>query len=125
MVYKEIGVYMLGSFIFDKRNKKGISQEELSNKINVDVETINKWEIDEEIPNAKDLKNLAKELDFSADEALGLKEKSRGFNVSGEIVLGFFCIGLALNFLFDRKDLILIFIFLGMGLQHILKSFSK
>ena len=125
MVYKEIGVYMLGSFIFDKRNKKGISQEELSNKLNVDVETINKWEIDEEIPNAKDLKNLAKELDFSADEALGLKEKSRGFNVSGEIVLGFFCIGLALNFLFDRKDLILIFIFLGMGLQHILKSFSK
>lgn len=125
MVYKEIGVYMLGSFIFDKRNKKGISQEELSNKINVDVETINKWEIDEEIPNAKDLKNLAKELDFSADEALGLKEKSRGFNVSGEIVLGFFCIGLALNFLFDRKDLILIFIFLGMGLQHILKLFSK
>ena len=125
MVYKEIGVYMLGSFIFDKRNKKGISQEELSNKINVDIETINKWEIDEEIPNAKDLKNLAKELDFSADEALGLKEKSRGFNVSGEIVLGFFCIGLALNFLFDRKDLILIFIFLGMGLQHILKSFSK
>ncbi len=116
---------MLGSFIFDKRNKKGISQEELSNKINVDIETINKWEIDEEIPNAKDLKNLAKELDFSADEALGLKEKSRGFNVSGEIVLGFFCIGLALNFLFDRKDLILIFIFLGMGLQHILKSFSK
>ena len=125
MVYKEIGVYMLGSFIFDKRNKKGISQEELSNKINVDIETINKWEIDEEFPNAKDLKNLAKELDFSADEALGLKEKSRGFNVSGEIVLGFFCIGLALNFLFDRKDLILIFIFLGMGLQHILKSFSK
>ena len=60
----------LGDKIQNLRKKKGLSQEELSEKINVTRQTISNWELGETMPNPEQLKLLSKELSVSIDELL-------------------------------------------------------
>lgn len=60
----------LGNNILKLRKKKGISQEQLGEKINVTRQTISNWELGETFPNPEQLKLLSKELDVSVDELL-------------------------------------------------------
>ena len=55
------------------RKNKGLSQEELSVKLNVVRQTISKWESGETIPDIDSLKKLAVLLEFSIDNALGIE----------------------------------------------------
>ncbi len=58
----------LGKKIFELRKKKGLSQEELGDKIGVTRQTISNWELGESGPNVDQLKSLSKELNISIDE---------------------------------------------------------
>ena len=58
----------LGKKIFELRKKKGLSQEELGDKIGVTRQTISNWELGESGPNVEQLKQLSKELNISIDE---------------------------------------------------------
>lgn len=60
----------LGEKILECRKKKGLSQEELGEKINVTRQTISNWELGETSPNTEQLKLLSKEFNISIDELL-------------------------------------------------------
>ena len=60
----------LGDRILSLRKKKGLSQEELGEKIDVTRQTISNWELGETMPNPEQLKKLSKELSVSIDELL-------------------------------------------------------
>ena len=60
----------LGKNILKARKKKGLSQEELGEKIGVTRQTISNWELGETGPNPEQLKILSKELSISVDELL-------------------------------------------------------
>lgn len=61
----------LGNMILELRKKKGLSQEQLGEKVNVTRQTISNWELNETTPNPEQLKLLSKALGVSIDELLG------------------------------------------------------
>ena len=60
----------LGEKIFELRKKRGLSQEQLGEKLNVTRQTISNWELGETSPNPEQLKLISKELNVSIDELL-------------------------------------------------------
>ncbi|MBR5662775.1 MAG: helix-turn-helix transcriptional regulator [Bacilli bacterium] len=58
----------IGNKISELRKKKGLSQEELAEKIGVARQTISKWELGETSPDIKQSKELSKIFNVSLDE---------------------------------------------------------
>ncbi|MGN0244167.1 MAG: zinc ribbon domain-containing protein [Lachnospiraceae bacterium] len=63
------------NIIFELRNKKGLSQEELAKKVMVTRQAVSRWENGETIPNTDTLKLLSKELNVSINTLLGSPRK--------------------------------------------------
>lgn len=57
--------------ILDLRNKKGLSQEELAEKVFVTRQAVSRWENGETIPNVETLKLLSRFFDVSINTLLG------------------------------------------------------
>ena len=57
-----------GNKIMELRKKKGMSQEELAEKVGVARQTISKWELGETSPDLKQSKELSKIFNISLDE---------------------------------------------------------
>ena len=57
--------------ILDLRTKKGLSQEELADKVFVTRQAVSRWENEETIPNIETLKLLSKFFDVSINTLLG------------------------------------------------------
>ncbi len=60
----------LGNSLFDARKKKGLSQEEVAEKLGVSRQTISKWETEETVPDIYQAKRLAKIYGLSLDELI-------------------------------------------------------
>lgn len=78
---------MLSKNIKTLRKAKGLSQEELSIKLNVVRQTISKWEQNLSVPDASMLIHLAEELDTSVSALLGeeiVENKNDDLNVLSE-----------------------------------------
>lgn len=60
----------LGNNLFSARKKKGMSQEEVAEKLGVSRQTISKWETDETLPDIRQAKNLAVLYGLSLDELI-------------------------------------------------------
>ena len=60
----------LGENILNLRKKKGLSQEQLVEIVDVTRQTISNWELEETSPNPAQLKQLSKALDVSIDDLL-------------------------------------------------------
>ncbi|MCI9142895.1 MAG: helix-turn-helix transcriptional regulator [Lachnospiraceae bacterium] len=60
----------LGNHLFDARKKKGLSQEEVAEKLGVSRQTISKWETDETLPDIRQAKRLAVLYGLSLDELI-------------------------------------------------------
>lgn len=60
----------LGQNILEFRKKKGFSQEQLGEKVNVTRQTISNWELGETAPNPEQLKLLSKSLNVSVDDLI-------------------------------------------------------
>ena len=60
----------LGNNLLDLRKKKGMSQEELAEKLNVSRQTISKWETDQSQPDFDKIKPICELFEMSADELL-------------------------------------------------------
>lgn len=58
------------NIILDLRTKKGMSQDELADKIMVTRQAVSRWENGETIPNTETLKLLSKEFDVSINTLL-------------------------------------------------------
>ena len=67
---------MLGNNILKLRKKLGLSQEELSEQVNVTRQTISNWELNETQPNPEQLKLLSKALNVSVDDLIDNEIKS-------------------------------------------------
>ena len=61
---------LLGEKILELRKKKGLSQEQLGEEVNVTRQTISNWELGETSPNPEQLKLLSKIFNVSIDELL-------------------------------------------------------
>lgn len=60
----------LGNHLFDARKKKGLSQEEVAEKLGVSRQTISKWETNETLPDIRQAKRLAVLYGLSLDELI-------------------------------------------------------
>ena len=61
--------------ILDLRKKKGLSQEELGNLLNVSRQTVSKWELGESTPDFDKIVPLCEIFEISTEELLRDKEK--------------------------------------------------
>lgn len=61
--------------ILELRTKKGLSQEELAEKVFVTRQAVSRWETGETQPNTETLKLLSKEFDVSINTLLGSPRK--------------------------------------------------
>ncbi len=66
--------YKFGEFIYQKRKKKGLTQEEMGRLLGVTNKAISKWEVGETLPDITMLKPLADLLEVTVDELLSQKE---------------------------------------------------
>lgn len=60
----------LGNNLFQARKKKGMSQEEVAEKLGVSRQTISKWETDETLPDIRQSKKLSVLYGLSLDELI-------------------------------------------------------
>lgn len=68
----------LGKRIRDLRERKNLTQTELSQELGMKTyTTVSKWESDENFPKGKDLKKLAELFGVSSDYLLGLAKESK------------------------------------------------
>lgn len=63
------------NIILELRKKKGLSQEELANRVYVTRQAVSRWENGETMPNTETLKLLSKLFDVSINTLLGSPEK--------------------------------------------------
>ena len=61
--------------ILELRTKKGLSQDELAEKIHVTRQAVSRWENGETVPNTETLKLLSKLFDVSINTLLGSPRK--------------------------------------------------
>ena len=61
--------------ILELRTQKGLSQEELAEKVMVTRQAVSRWENNETVPNTETLKLLSKEFDVSINTLLGEPRK--------------------------------------------------
>lgn len=58
----------IGDKLVELRKKKGLSQEDLAEKLNVTRQTISKWELNETSPNISQAKEISRLFNVSLDE---------------------------------------------------------
>lgn len=74
------------SKLYELRKKRGLSQEELANKLNVSRQTISKWELGDSTPDMEKLTAISDLFEISLDELVLGKEKISGENTSNASV---------------------------------------
>ena len=65
----------IGETISSLRKKKGLTQNELAEKMNVTDKAVSKWERDLSCPDVNTISRLAEVLDVSVEELLNAKEQ--------------------------------------------------
>ena len=62
--------FKFGEYIYQKRKKLNITQDELGKRLGVTNKAVSKWEVGETLPDVTMLAPLAKVLNVSVDELL-------------------------------------------------------
>ena len=114
----------LGNNLFHARKRRGLSQEDVAQRLGVSRQTVSKWETGEALPDLNSLKKLAVTLGFSIDKAMGIEIEDEGDN-SEWLIIGGFIVGNALGMAFDNLMLGYIFAVIGLGMEFIMKTFKK
>ena len=60
----------LGNSLFHARKRRGLSQEEVAEKLGVSRQTVSKWETDETVPDIRQSKKMAVLYNVSLDELI-------------------------------------------------------
>jgi len=68
--------------LFELRKVKGLSQEELAEKVDVSRQTVSKWEMGQSTPEMEKLIALSELFDISIDELVGKEKDSNELNNS-------------------------------------------
>ena len=64
--------------LYELRKQKGLSQEELANRLNVSRQTVSKWEVGESSPDMEKLVAISELFDISLDELVLDKAVKKG-----------------------------------------------
>lgn len=73
----------IGNFIMRKRKEAGLTQQQLSDKLNISFQSVSKWETGNSYPNIEILYDLAIILRVTADEILmGCEKSENGLSYS-------------------------------------------
>ena len=75
----------LGNSLFHARKRRGLSQEDVAEKLGVSRQTISKWEKNLSVPDADTLIRLAEILEVSVSELLG--EKIENENTASDVAV--------------------------------------
>lgn len=68
--------YKFGEFIYQKRKKAGLTQDELGRRLGVTNKAVSKWETGETMPEVSMLEALASILNVTVDELLKQKDNN-------------------------------------------------
>ena len=71
--------------LYELRKQKGLSQEELANRLNVSRQTVSKWEVGESSPDMEKLAAISELFDISLDD-LVLDKAEKKEKASEQIV---------------------------------------
>ena len=75
----------IGKFIYDCRKDKGLTQEDLAEKLGVTSKSISRWENGNTMPDYSLLKDLCSELDINVNELLsGERIKESDYMIKAE-----------------------------------------
>ena len=72
--------------LYELRKQKGLSQEELANRLNVSRQTVSKWEVGESTPDMEKLVAMSDLFEISLDE-LVLDKKEENQNAPSEQIV--------------------------------------
>ena len=78
----------IGKFIASLRTEKGLTQQELGDKLFVTDKAVSKWERGLSLPDISLLKKLAEILDV---EVIDILEGKKNSNKNGKLFLFFYC----------------------------------
>ena len=116
----------IGEMISSLRKEKGMTQNELAEKMNVTDKAVSKWERDLSCPDINTISKLANILDVSVDELLQAKKKENSNTKLKELInLIFKAISLAMGIavvvlnILDKIDTKSSIIMLGIGIACI------
>lgn len=116
----------LGEMISSLRKEKGMTQNELAEKMNVTDKAVSKWERDLSCPDINTISKLANILDVSVDELLQAKKKENSNTKLKDLInLIFKAISLAMGIavvvlnILDKIDTKSSIIMLGIGIACI------
>ncbi|MBK5254173.1 MAG: helix-turn-helix transcriptional regulator [Peptostreptococcaceae bacterium] len=137
----------IGEFIAKNRKEKGITQEQLGNKLGVTNKTVSRWENGNYMPDISTIPNLCKELEIDVNEFLSAKriglENYRSYAEENLIIslaeinkvrkkvklaniMGNLAIGLMISLTFSpegmRKTIVLIVAILMISLSFIINN---
>lgn len=139
----------LGERLAKLRKEKGLSQEDVADKINVTRQTVSKWELDQSLPDFDKIVPLCKLYNISSDELLtgNIEKQDEDFNninseqaievrrkkaITVSISLVLFVLSLiwviAIDELFDASDALLVggFFILGiLGVINLIIGFAS
>lgn len=118
----------LGKLIYEKRKQLGLSQEQLSEQLDVARQTVSKWETNETLPDLISLKKLATILNFSIDKALDIEtqdeEDEEDEKLEWLIIAGFI-IGNAIGMFLNNFILGYVGAMIGFGVHMIISTLRK
>ncbi len=77
----------IGKKLYELRKKKGLSQEEVADTLNVSRQTVSKWETDQSMPEFDKIVPLCELYSISADELLMGIKKEKETEIKEEIIV--------------------------------------
>lgn len=85
--------YTFGNYIFDQRQKLGLSQTELAELLGVTNKAVSKWENGRAKPTTNTMRKLAMVFGLDVDELLRIREERKPVDITKIVITGGPCAG--------------------------------
>ncbi len=85
--------YKFGNYIFELRNRAGLSQSELARDVGVTNKAVSKWEVGKSKPSVETIRKLAALFRVSVDELLRKRDEENKVEITKIVITGGPCAG--------------------------------